>query len=180
MSDTVEKVKLEMLETLLKGINEKLQKAEVLNGGFDRMQSDISLLRENTSEIRAEVFKLNADLSHVKEQSGEFKKDLARIDEAIYHPDEGIYTRIRRTSDMEELRDKKIDKAIEKIDNVECMVAPIQKTDQTLKSIAGEDLKDLESVVKTRKNIDRVFWILITAILGGIGKFVWDAIAANI
>lgn len=179
MSETAEKVKLEMLETLLKGINEKLQKAEVLNGGFDRMQIDISKLREHTTEIRSEVLKVNVDLSHMRDQNLEFRKDLARIDEAIYHPDEGIYTRIRRTSDMEELRDSKIDKAIEKIDVVESLVAPIQKTDEKLKNIAGDELQELDSVVKARKNIDRIFWVLLTAIVGGVGKFIWDAISAT-
>jgi chromosome segregation ATPase len=174
-----ERVKLEMLETLLKGISEKLHKAEVLNGGFDRMQNDMAALRENVGEIRTEVFKVNVELAHVREQSGEFKKDLARIDEAIYHPDNGIYKRIHRSSDHEELREQKIDKAIEKIDSVQKTIAPIQQTEQNLKRIAGDDLKELTTIVKTRQNIDRIFWILVTAIVGGGAKVLWDLIAAS-
>lgn len=176
---SVERVKLEMLETLLKGISEKLHKAEVLNGGFDRMQKDMSSLREHVGEIRTEVLKVNVELAHVREQSGEFKKDLARIDEAIYHPDNGIYKRIHRSSDIEELRDKKIDQALEKIDAVQKTIDPIEKTDKDLKKIAGDDLKELSTIVKTRQNIDRIFWILVTAVLGGAGKFIWDAIVSN-
>lgn len=181
MSDndmSVERVKLEMLETLLKGISEKLHKAEVLNGGFDRMQKDISSLRENVGEIRTEVLKVNVELAHVREQSHEFKKDLARIDEAIYHPDNGIYKRIHRSSDIEELREQKIDKALEKIDTVQSTIQPIQVTEQNLKKIAGDDLKELTTIVKTRQNIDRIFWILVTAIVGGGAKVLWDLIAA--
>ena len=176
---SVERVKLEMLETLLKGISEKLHKAEVLNGGFDRLQGDMASLREHVGEIRTEVLKVNVELSHVREQSGEFKKDLARIDEAIYHPDNGIYKRIHRSSDIEDLRDRKIDKALEKIDTVQSTIAPIQVTEQNLKKIAGDDLKELTTIVKTRQNIDRIFWILVTAVLGGAGKFIWDAIVSN-
>ena len=176
--NTAEKLKLEMLETLIRGISEKLHKAEVLNGGFDRMQSDMASLRENVGEIRTEVLKVNVELAHVREQSGDFKKDLARIDEAIYHPDNGIYKRIHRTSDVEELREKKLDKALEKIDSVEKMVSPIEQTEKNLKKIAGDDLKELNTIVKTRQNIDRIFWILVTAIIGGGAKVLWDLISA--
>jgi chromosome segregation ATPase len=176
--NAAEKLKLEMLETLIRGISEKLHKAEVLNGGFDRMQSDIASLRENVGEIRTEVLKVNVDLSHVREQSSEFKKDLARIDEAIYHPDNGIYKRIHRTSDIEEIREKKLDKALEKIDSVEKMVVPIEQTEKNLKKIAGDDLKELNTIVKTRQNIDRIFWILVTAMIGGGAKVLWDLISA--
>jgi chromosome segregation ATPase len=175
---TTEKLKLEMLETLIRGISEKLHKAEVLNGGFDRMQTDIASLRENVGEIRTEVLKVNVELSHVREQSVDFKKDLARIDEAIYHPDNGIYKRIHRTSDIEELREKKLDKALEKIDSVEKMVVPIEQTEKNLKKIAGDDLKELNTIVKTRQNIDRIFWILVTAMIGGGAKVLWDLISA--
>ena len=175
---SVERVKMEMLESLVKGISEKLHKAEVLNGGFDRMQNDMAALRENVGEIRTEVLKVNVELAHVRDQSGEFKKDLARIDEAIYHPDNGIYKRIHRSSDHEELREQKIDKAIEKIDSVQKTIAPIQVTEQNLKRIAGDDLKELTTIVKTRQNIDRIFWILVTAIVGGGAKVLWDLIVA--
>ena len=182
MSETsrsvAEKMKLEMLETLLKGINDKLQKAEVLNGGFDRLQKDMASLRGDVGEIRTEVLKLNVELTHVRGQNGEFKKQLEDFSGAIYHPDDGIYSRIRRTSDLEDLREQKIDKAIQKIDEVQKTIDPIQKTDMDLKKIAGDDLKELSTIVKTRQNIDRIFWILVSAILAGAGKMLWDLIAA--
>lgn len=177
--NSAEKIKLEMLESLLKGISDKLHKAEVLNGGFDRMQSDMSSLREHVAEIRTEVLKVNVELAHMRVQDDEFKKDLNRIDEAIYHPDEGIYTRIRRSSNMEDLRDSKIDKALAKIENVEKLVEPIERTDKDLKKIAGEDLKELNTIVKTRQNIDRIFWIMVTALMGGAAKVIWDLVAAT-
>lgn len=176
---SIERLKLEMVENLLKGINDKLQKAEVLNGGFDRLQHDVKILKDDVSEIRTEVIKLNVELTQVREQSFEFRKDLARIDDAIYHPDNGIYKRIHRTSDIEDLREQKIDKAIEKIDSVQKTITPIQQTEQNLKRIAGDDLKELNTIVKTRQNIDRIFWILVTAVVGGAGKFIWDTFIAG-
>jgi predicted nucleic acid-binding Zn-ribbon protein len=175
---TAERIKLEMLETLVKGISEKLQKAEVLNGGFDRLQEDMSLLRENVSEIRSELCKVNVELSNFKEQNIDFKKDLARIDEAIYHPDNGIYKRIHRSSDHEELREQKLDRALEKINTVEKMIEPLDDTEKKLKRIAGDELQELNTIVKTRQNIDRIFWILITAVIGGGAKVIWDMISA--
>lgn len=175
---TAERIKLEMLETLLKGINDKLQKAEVLNGGFDRLQEDMASLREHVSDIRTELFKVNVELCTVREQSNDFKKDLARIDEAIYHPDNGIYKRIHRSSDHEELREQKLDRALDKIDDVEKMIEPLDETEKKLKQIAGNDLQELHTIVKTRQNIDRIFWILITAVIGGGAKVLWDMISA--
>jgi vacuolar-type H+-ATPase subunit I/STV1 len=182
MSETsrsvAEKMKLEMLETLLKGINDKLQKAEVLNGGFDRLQKDMASLRGDVGEIRTEVYKVNSELIHMRAQNSDFKKQLEDYSEAIYHPDDGIYSRIRRTSDLEDLREQKIDKALEKIDAVQKTIDPIQKTDMDLKKIAGDDLRELSTIVKTRHNIDRIFWILVTAIIGGGAKVIWDLISA--
>lgn len=48
-----------------------------------------------------------------------------------------------------------------------------------LKKIAGDDLKELSTIVKTRQNIDRIFWILVSAILAGAGKMLWDLIASS-
>jgi hypothetical protein len=64
------------------------------------------------------------------------------------------------------------------IDEVQKTIDPIQKTDMDLKKIAGDDLKELSTIVKTRQNIDRIFWILVSAILAGAGKMLWDLIAA--
>ena len=50
--------------------------------------------------------------------------------------------------------------------------------DMDLKKIAGDDLRELSTIVKTRQNIDRIFWILVTAIIGGGAKVIWDLISA--
>ena len=173
-------VSLEALETLLQNINVKLSKAEVLNGGFDRMQTHLEGLKQDVGEIRTEVYKVNVDLRSISMQNTEFKEDLGKVNEAIYHPDNGIYTRIQKTSSSQESRDKKMDTAIQKIENVEKIIIPLQRTDQDLINIAGKDLQELQNIVKTRAILNRMFWIMLAVIITGAGKSIWELVSSHI
>lgn len=168
------------VDSLLQDINAKLSKAEILNGGFDRMQAHLEDLKQDVGEIRTEVYKVNVDLRTITDQNIEFKQELGKVNEAIYHPDNGIYTRIQKTASAQDSRDKKMDTALEKIDNVEKIVVPLQRTQGELTEIAGKDLKELESVVKTRAMLNKMFWLMVVAIVGAGGKTIWEFFTSHV
>ena len=168
------------VSSLLQDINIKLSKAEVLNGGFDRMQTHLEDLKRDVGEVRTEVYKVNVDLRTITAQNTEFKQDIEKVNEAIYHPDNGIYTRIQKTASSQDSRDKKMDIAIEKIDNVEKVIVPLQRTQGELTEIAGKDLKELDSIVKTRATLNKMFWLMVVAIVGASGKTIWEFFATHV
>lgn len=168
------------MTTLLQEIHSKLSKAEVLNGGFDRMQAHLEGLKQDIGEIRTEVYKVNGDLRTITTQNIEFKQELGKVNEAIYHPDNGIYTRIQKTAFSQDSRDKKMDIALKKIDNVEKLIVPLEKTKEELTDIAGKDLKELDSIVKTRAMLNKMFWLMLVAILGAGGKTIWEFFTAHV
>jgi DNA repair ATPase RecN len=168
------------VEALLNTISTKLAKAEVLNGGFDKMQKHLEELKQDVGEVRTEIYKVNVDLRTITLQNTEFKEGLGKLNDAIYHPDNGIYTRIQKTASAQDSRDKKMDKALEKIDNVEKIIVPLQRTQDELTEIAGKDLQELENIVKTRAVINRMFWLMVVALLGAGGKGLWEFVATHI
>lgn len=168
------------IASLLQEISTKLAKAEVLNGGFDRMQAHLEELKQDVGEIRTEVYKVNIDLRTITAQNTEFKQELGKVNEAIYHPDNGIYTRIQKSTSSQTSRDKEMVSALKKIDKVEKVIVPIQRTQDELTEIAGRDLKELESIVKTRAMLNKMFWLMVVAIIGAGGKTLWEFFADHV
>lgn len=170
-SKSVEAEKLQSLEEMLRGMNDKIQRAEILNGGFAEIKSQVNDIRHGQIKMEMEIKSIRVGEQALKEKIGE-------INDAIYDPDNGIYRRINESITLDKIRDEKFDKAATKIAKVEEMIAPIEKTEEDLKKIAGDDLKELQSIVKTRQVIDRMFWIMATALIGGAIKILWDLVVA--
>lgn len=162
---------LESLEEMIRSINDKLQKAEVLNGGFAE-------LKEHVTNIRHAQIKIEAEIKSIRVHELTLKEKIEEINDAIYDPDNGIYRRINESMTLDKIRDEKIDKAILKIAKVEEILKPIEKTEDDLKKIAGNDLQELHAIVKTRQVIDRMFWIMTTALIGAGAKVLWDLLMA--
>lgn len=169
--DNAEAEHIQTLEEMIRAINDKVQKAEVLNDGFAE-------LRSNVTDIRHTQIKMESEIRSIRAGEANLKNSITEISEAIYDPDNGLYRRINESLTMDKVRDEKFDKAVSKIAKVEEILAPIEKTEEDLKKIAGDDLKELQSIVKTRQIIDRMFWIMSTALVGGGAKVLWDLIVA--
>ncbi|MFA6049660.1 MAG: hypothetical protein WC761_00415 [Candidatus Paceibacterota bacterium] len=163
--------KLQSLEEMVRAMNDKIQRAEVLNGGFSEMKAQVT-------DIRYAQIKMEAEVKSIRAGEASVKESIEEINDAIYDPDNGIYRRINESITYDKVRDEKLDKAVMKLAKVEEILAPIEKTEEDLKKIAGEDLKELQSIVKTRQIIDRMFWIMLTGLVGGGAKILWDLIAA--
>lgn len=161
------------LEMILEGIAVKINNATVLNGGFDRMM----VVVEN-----------------IKEKQNETTKKVDEIHKGLYEPDTGLYARVKsiETGVQHMVDDFKshaaaddvnmngirisLDKLIAKDKDLEEKVGHTAK----LKQIAGNDLEKLESVIKAKTTagewFSKIVWALVLAILGGLGKTLWDAI----
>lgn len=158
---------LNALEQLLHEINNKLRAAEVLNGGFTE-------IKEKVSDISLAQIRVELELKNLQNRETSLKEKMDDINVAIYDPDHGIYHRINESITMAKIREEKLDKVSMQIDKLEAIITPIDMTDKSLKKIAGDNLQQIDSVVKTRKNLIRMFWIMTTALIAGALKIVWD------
>ena len=125
-----------------------------------------------------------ADLNRVHEDIPEIRREVATIKDAIYDPDNGLYSRIKessadskRSEDM--LRDVSARTSLiaKKLDSMEEKMNPLEETTKKLKRIAGEDLDKLKGITQTKENINKIWWAILLAVGAGVGKFLWDNIS---
>ncbi len=161
---------IQTLEQMLRSINEKIQHAEILNGGFGELKNKVDAIHTTQIKMEMEIKSIRSGEIHLKEKVNE-------INDAIYHPDNGIYRRINESVVLDKQRDEKLDKAVQELRNVQTVIMPMEKTDEDLKKIAGEDLNELQTIVKTRRVVDRMFWVMATAFVAGGIKLLWDFIS---
>ena len=169
--ESVQVEHVQSLEEIIRAINDKVQKAEILSEGFTELKS-------NVTEIRHAQIKMESEVKSIRAHENALKERVQEINEAIYDPDNGIYRRINESITLDKIRDEKIDKAVGGMSKVEEILRPIEKTEEDLKKIAGDDLKELQSIVRTRQVIDRMFWIMTTALVGAGAKILWDLVVA--
>ena len=169
--DTGDSRRVQSLEDMIRAINDKVQKAEILNEGFGELKS-------NVTEIRHAQIKMEAEVKSIRAHENVLKEKVEEINEAIYDPDNGIYRRINERIAIDKQRDEKLDKAMGSINALGEVLKPLEKTEEDLRKIAGDDLKELQSIVRTRQVIDRMFWIMATALVGAGAKILWDLIVA--
>jgi cytoskeletal protein RodZ len=85
--------------------------------------------------------------------------------------------RLRTTDDknMAGIRNS-LEKLVDKDKDLEKKVEHTAK----LKKIAGDDLEKLESVIQAKGKagewFSKIIWAILLAVLGGLGKALWDAI----
>lgn len=170
MSDTKSDKELQML---LKSISAKINSSAVLNGGFDKML----VIVEN-----------------IKEKQNETSKKVDEIHRGLYEPDSGLYARVKSVesgiqhmaedfkshADADEKNTAGIRLSLEKlVDKDKDLEKKVEHTVK-LKKIAGDDLEKLESVIQAKGKagewFGKIIWAILLAILGGLGKALWDAI----
>lgn len=147
-------------EDQLKKVQDTLDKAAVLNGGFDKVM---------------------LKLDHITEKQEETSEKVNKIHDTLYEPDKGFFARVKAIEVSTDSINKKVNEHQEK---GEALVEQVEKdeekidshavTTEKLKKIAGEDLQELASVMKIRKTFDKLFWLVLTGVGTMIGKVVWD------
>lgn len=158
------------IKELLVQINQKIGSAKVLNGGFDRLEAEVSAIKTMQA-------KLNGDFESHKVNDSRIEQKLDRL----YDPEDGIYAKIHKSETMITTLTDKVDSLANFDQTVRVRLETIEKkTDDTdgkmksLQKIAGEDNKDLEKSIKLSKGFWWFIGFTVTGILSAVGKFLWD------
>jgi hypothetical protein len=154
------------LEDMVREISVKVNNAAVLNGGFTELSDEVRQIRLTQMVIETTMPQL--------------KEDVMVIRNAIYDPKDGIYSRLRESQIDSIKRESMLLEVDRKLTSLEEKIVPIEQSNKKLIETAGSNLEELDAVVKTRKTIDRIQWILLTALAGGGAKFLWDLLAERL
>jgi len=154
---------LEEVRSSLDQIFQKLNSSRALNGGFDRLE-------EQVSEIKDLQTKLNADFENHKINDERIESKIDRL----YDPEEGIYTKVAKIEikiDQLQRTDNRTDERLLSTENSSKVTADKVAA---IEAISGKDNEDLAKAVKFGKG----FWWMVATIAGGIlaavGKFLID------
>jgi hypothetical protein len=154
------------LEDMIRDISAKVNSAAVLNGGFNELADEVRQIRLTQKVIETTMPQL--------------KDDVMVIRNAIYDPKEGIYARLR-DSQIDSLKQETMWVEVDrKLTSLENKIGPIEQSNKRLMETAGTNLEELAAIVKTRKTIDRIQWILLTALATGGAKFLWDMLSERL
>lgn len=99
------------------------------------------------TELRGHLQRIEDMIRSVKDKQDEMSEDITKIKEAIYNPDQGIYSRLK---DVEQ-KVKDHDKIV----------------------VLEQQVKDLQ---EWKAGIVKLAWAAITGILGSIGLAIWNII----
>src|SRR5574337_318775 len=151
---------IERKEDDLRRVREVLDKAAVLNGGFDKVM---------------------LKLDHITEKQEETADKVNKIHDTLYEPDKGFFARVKSIEMTTEAIKNKVNEheekgeaLVKKVEQDETKLTTHEQTTEKLKKLAGEDLQDLASVMKLRKTFDKLFWLVVTGVGTMIGKIIWD------
>ena len=57
--------------------------------------SELNELKESITALDKKVDRMLSSIENLKEKQDDVAKDITKIKEAVYHPDEGLYARIK-------------------------------------------------------------------------------------
>ena len=57
--------------------------------------SELNELKEAITALDKKVDRMMSSIDNLKEKQDDVAKDISKIKEAVYHPDEGLYARIK-------------------------------------------------------------------------------------
>lgn len=99
------------------------------------------------TELRGHLQRIEDMIKSVKDKQEEMSEDITKIKEAIYNPDQGIYSRLKEV----ELKVKDHDKII----------------------VLEQEVKELK---EWKSAIAKLAWAAITGVVGSIGLAIWNII----
>lgn len=177
----------EELRGLVYSVLNKIRQAPALNGGFAKLQEEISEVKEY--QIRNVV-----GMEYLRTVVTQTQKKVEDIHETMYNPNNGLFTRVitlahdvedaaKSLSKQEEDTGRhsvEAKKNAERLNDLEDQSSSLKKDFEThaiaLKKVAGDDLDVLKDLVKIRRNFNRVFWAVGLAFLAAFGKAGWDLV----
>lgn len=171
----------EEIKQLLGAIKKTIDKASVLDGGFEKVASKINDIQLSVSELK------NTSAKTERAVDG-LNKEMGILSKSIYDPDTGLYARIKTvdyklnanneaTNDLCEDIGKSYRSIKENETNIlkfDKRLAEIEREHNSLRKITGSDHEDLKLILKTRKNFNKVFWVFILGVIGSFAKTIID------
>lgn len=161
--------RLDVLERNIDAILLKVRNASVLNGGFDSIKKEIKEIKE--AQVRMEY-----EVKFLVETDAKYQKRISDITELIYDPDDGIYKRIANATGSDSEMQKRLDSVEKNLQTIEKLLTSTSQISESIKKIAGEDLSELKSLVGTKNTVNKLFIVLVTAVMGSVGTFVWGLV----
>jgi peptidoglycan hydrolase CwlO-like protein len=68
--------------------------------------SELNELKEAITVLDKKVDRMMSSIENLKEKQDDVAKDISKIKEAVYHPDEGLYARIKIIETWKETQSK--------------------------------------------------------------------------
>ena len=99
-----------------------------------------------TKDLSIVILELNNKIEILLEKQEEMAENVAKIKEAIYHPDQGIFSRLRGIETWRNMLETRIEERLERI------------------SIREGDLR-LNNVEATVSAIKRIQWMIVAAVV---------------
>ena len=152
---------------ILTEIRDTLKKAPALNGGFDKMTVKIDNIESKQQEMNESLAEIKTALDSPKDGIHARLLLLEKVDESV----EKTFKSLKETN---ETFTKELKTSLSDLDNDIVHIKTELTTIKQLKKIAGENLEDLDGLVKFRKNFDKLYWLLITGVITSVIKIVFD------
>lgn len=138
---------------ILQEIRDALKKAPALNGGFDRLIVTVDFIKEKQEES---IGKIDA------------------VHESLYTPGSGIHSKLQALESTVFQQGKEMNNLSNSVDELSKFKEATDKSLGLLKRTAGNEMENLDAVVKFKSNFDKLYWLLVTGVLTSLGKVFWD------
>ena len=139
----------ELLELLVK----KMGESSALNGGFE---------------------KLCVMIEHIQEEQTKSGVKLDKVSEALYDPNNGLFSRVRAIESKLDTNIRDLDKKCDELPTVKEELQDLKKFQAAVENIAGKQLEELDALVKLRKNLANVYWALALSAAGAFASMLFN------
>jgi hypothetical protein len=164
---------LKINHTLLTSVQEKLD-SPVLNGGFDTLMLKVDNIEQ--SQVRS-----NSQIEHMTTK-------VDQVHEAVYHPDEGLFARVKkaeltRSDDVEKLDRDMLELKIWKDTSEKTNVKESETNEENNKLVNVRNAQ-LDELVKWKNRVCKTAkWVLVT-LAGGSAtlmfKLIYDILSGHV
>ena len=124
--------------------------------------AEISELKDYIVNLDKKVDRMMNIVNNLKEKNDDVAKDISKIKDAVYHPQDGLYAKIK---DLETQNKRFVE---------------LDKEIQTLKDTNTTNLLKISTLENWKENQSKASWIAITALVGLAIKQIWDILTTHI
>lgn len=158
---------LETNQQMLSEIQEKISRSPALNGGFDSLLIKVDRIENGQTQI---------------------VQKLTSIHEAIYHPDDGLFARVKmveitKLESVDKLEKDILEISLWKTSEEKIKEKQIEVDDEQEKLLMFHD-DQLKSVIEFKDRISSAFkWVIVSVSTGGLGvlgKLIYDFFAGHV